>query len=236
MKYEGKQHMKTAMRRFFALCMVIVTMASAVATAESIKVEKGIWTVGEDFPAGHYLVEASSQFIIAYECDKLNEDGHPALNAEHIVRLMGNDTEFVFTEGMYFSLPYGECIILTPVVLTESQRDNETYMEMTKWRQEAIKDLYNHQDEMKTTLQRGLYIVGEDIPEGNWCFCAWGEESVVMSIGDATEIQIFTLCHYLSESYEPGCLTRIYIHLDEGDAINIASPQPGGMYVFPYEN
>jgi hypothetical protein len=185
--------------------------------AQKITLTVGTWEVGKDIPAGYYRLSASS-LCTAFMSDTINELGEAQLSGQF--KWIDNKPEFILRDGFYIQINWGK-ITFTPIVLTTEQEENETYMQLTECRLNAMWDVYECEELFGWGVDVGTYVVGLDIPAGNWQIRYGDMFAKTLTVTHNGEKQRCTIYSPSGNFYRHDLLTATYMELEEGAVIEI---------------
>ena len=218
------------MKKFLVFLLLLLLIPSAY--AESIKFGTGTWVVGEDISEGHYKIK-SIGFGTMVLCDVVNEELKADIDASSTVIWLDNKSECVLKDGLYLCVESGH-FTFTPIEPSVEQKTNKTYSTLLAARHNAIFDNYNNKESFEVSVSAGEYVVGVDIPEGNWCiryFDAFTKTVTIKQNSESIRIRIFSPAGH---SYTPDKLTHSFLKLKDGDVVTIeADKGNGGLFFIP---
>lgn len=122
---------------------------------------------------------------------------------------------------------------------TEIDLSGMSYEELVALKDKVSKAMWESEDWQEVTVPAGVYVIGEDIPEGHWTIIAPDKQRVSIRWGDSLaeggrdityDGKIYEYESLYSEnyrSYSPGDKTQVdfdmkagqYLIVDDGDAV-----------------
>lgn len=212
---------RAKVRKLLVLLLVSLMCLPIMAQAETVRLTKGKWIVGQDIAPGHYTMVKASCVASVY--------------ADDYQLWIDTKDECVLLDGHTIEILMG-AITFVPVTMTTAQASNATYVKLEEYRHQAILTAYEDVCDLFHNLQLGSYVVGVDIPAGSWRVESWGNAFTTITVTSGITKHRFSLACPGFDAYTPGDLTEVYFSLKAGDLVEITNNtgKPNtGIYIYP---